>query len=70
MPPAARVFEDPQKSIPNAKTQKAARITPSGFLYISGIGAQSLQLIAEEEEAINRKIAHAVVFTMTSGATR
>ena len=29
------------------------------------IGAQSLQLIAEEEEAINRKIAHAVVFTMT-----
>lgn len=34
------------------------------------IGAQSLQLIAEEEEAINRKIAHAVVFTMTSGAIR
>ena len=29
------------------------------------IGAQSLQLIAEEEEAIDRKIAHAVVFTMT-----
>ncbi|MBT9373218.1 ParA family protein [Rhizobium sp. CSW-27] len=29
------------------------------------IGAQSLKLIAEEEEAINRKIAHAVVFTMT-----
>jgi len=29
------------------------------------IGAQSLQLIAEEEEAINREIAHAVVFTMT-----
>lgn len=29
------------------------------------IGAQSLQLIAEEEEAINRRIAHAVVFTMT-----
>jgi len=29
------------------------------------IGAQSLQLIAEEEEAVDRKIAHAVVFTMT-----
>lgn len=29
------------------------------------IGAQSLQLIAEEEEAINRRISHAVVFTMT-----
>lgn len=29
------------------------------------IGARSLQLIAEEEEALGRKIAHAVVFTMT-----
>ncbi|KAA1232701.1 ParA family protein [Agrobacterium tumefaciens] len=34
------------------------------------IGAQSLQLIAEEEEAIDRKIAHAVVFTMVSPAIR
>lgn len=34
------------------------------------IGAQSLQLIAEEEEAINRKIAHSVIFTMTSASIR
>ncbi len=29
------------------------------------IGARALQLIAEEEEALDRKIPHAVVFTMT-----
>lgn len=34
------------------------------------IGSQSLQLIAEEEEAIDRKIAHSVVFTMTSASIR
>lgn len=29
------------------------------------IGVRALQLVAEEEEALDRKIAHAVVFTMT-----
>lgn len=29
------------------------------------IGVRALQLIAEEEEALDRKIPHAVVFTMT-----
>lgn len=31
------------------------------------VGVRALQLIAEEEEALGRKIPHAVVFTMTKG---
>lgn len=31
------------------------------------VGVRALQLIAEEEEALDRKIPHAVVFTMTKG---
>ena len=41
-------------------------LTPGGRSTLDAmVGARALQLIAEEEEALDRRIPHAVVFTMT-----
>lgn len=52
--------------VSRAISQADLVITPMRATTLDAtIGARALQLIAEEEEALDRRIAHAVVFTMT-----
>ncbi len=52
--------------VSRAISQADLVITPMRATTLDAtIGARALQLIAEEEEALDRKIPHAVVFTMT-----
>lgn len=54
--------------VSRAISQADLVITPMRATTLDAtIGVRALQLIAEEEEALDRKIAHAVVFTMTKG---
>ncbi|MFQ8433730.1 ParA family protein [Amaricoccus sp. W119] len=54
--------------VSRAISQADLVITPMRATTLDAtVGVRALQLIAEEEEALDRKIAHAVVFTMTKG---
>lgn len=54
--------------VSRAISQADLVITPMRATTLDAtVGIRALQLIAEEEEALDRKIAHAVVFTMTKG---
>lgn len=54
--------------VSRAISQADLVITPMRATTLDAtVGVRALQLIAEEEEALDRKIPHAVVFTMTKG---
>lgn len=54
--------------VSRAISQADLVITPMRATTLDAtIGARALALIAEEEEALDRRIPHAVVFTMTKG---
>lgn len=54
--------------VSRAISQADLVITPMRATTLDAtVGVRALQLIAEEEEALDRKISHAVVFTMTRG---
>lgn len=54
--------------VSRAISQADLVITPMRATTLDAtVGVRALQLIAEEEEALDRKISHAVVFTMTKG---
>lgn len=54
--------------VSSAISQADLVITPMRATTLDAtVGVRALQLIAEEEEALDRKIPHAVVFTMTKG---
>lgn len=54
--------------VSRAISQADLVITPMRATTLDAtVGVRALQLIAEEEEALGRKIPHAVVFTMTKG---
>lgn len=54
--------------VSRAISQADLVITPMRATTLDAtVGVRALQLIAEEEEALDRRIAHAVVFTMTKG---